>query len=92
MFDWSKKAKKMQLKGHEGKVVQKTIALASKGIYDEKSGVYGWNFNLGTTGLCPLGDGYFYISHPSSKPRQSCTAKLYKWTGAADTPFQPVTE
>jgi len=92
MFDWSKPAKKVQLKGYEGKMMQKTIALASKGIYDEKSGVYGWNFNLGTTGLCPLGDGYFYISHPSSKPRQSCTAKLYKWTGAKDAPFQPVTE
>jgi hypothetical protein len=92
MFDWSKPAKKMQLKGHEGKVVQKTIALACKGLYDEKSGIYGWNFNYGATGLCPLGDGYFYISHPSSKPEQSCTAKLYEWTGAAEAPFRLVTE
>lgn len=92
MFDRSKPAKKVQLKGYEGKMKQKTIPLATEGLRDEKTGVYGWNFNLGTTGLCPLGDGYFYISHPSSKPRQSCTAKLYKWTGAADAPFQPVTE
>ncbi|MDO4756582.1 MAG: hypothetical protein Q4A54_09570 [Parabacteroides sp.] len=92
MFDWSKPAKKVQLKGHEGKEIQKTIALAPLGLYDEKSGVYGWNFKFGTTGLCPLGNGYFYISHPSSKPEQSCTAKLYKWTGAADGPFQLVTE
>ena len=92
MFDWSKKAKKMQLKGHEGKVVQKTIALATNGLYDEKTGVYGWNFNYGATGLCPLGDGYFYISHPSSKPEQSCTAKLYEWTGAPEAPFRLVTE
>ena len=92
MFDWSKPAKKMQLKGFEGKMIQKTIALAPQGLYDEKTGTYGWHFKFGTTGLCPLGNGYFYISHSSSKPEQSCTAKLYKWTGTPDGPFQLVTE
>lgn len=92
MFDWSKPAKKTQLKGYEGKMIQKTIALAPQGIYDEKTGTYGWHFKFGVTGLCPLGNGYFYISHSSSKPEQSCTAKLYKWTGAPDGPFQLVTE
>lgn len=92
MFDWSKPAKKMQLKGYDGKMIQKTIPLASQGIYDEKTGTYGWHFKFGVTGLCPLGNGYFYISHSNSKPQQSCTAKLYKWTGAPDGPFQLVTE
>ena len=92
MFDWRKRAKKVQLRGHDGNVIGKTIALATEGLYDEKTGVYGWNFNFGATGFCPLGNGYFYISHPSSKPLQSCTAKLYKWTGAPDAPFYSVTE
>ncbi|MBO5226124.1 MAG: hypothetical protein J6B46_06950 [Parabacteroides sp.] len=92
MFDWSKPAKKIQLKGFEGKMIQKTIALATQGIYDEKSDTYGWHFKYGTTGLCPLGNGYFYISHPSSKPEQSCTAKLYKWTGEPKQAFKLVTE
>lgn len=92
MLDWSKPAKKMQLKGYEEKMMQKTISLSPQGAYDEKSGIYGWKFKYGTTGLCPLGNGYFYISHPSNKPEESCTATLYKWSGESDKPFEIVTE
>ncbi len=55
-------------------------------------GIYGWDFNLGACGLCPLGDGYFYIAHnrKGKDGQQSCTARLYKWTGNDDNPFEPV--
>lgn len=38
------------------------LYLAKDGIYDEKSGVYGYDFPLGATGMISLGDGYYYFS------------------------------
>ena len=56
-------------------------------------GIYGWDFKWGTTGLCPLGGGYFYISQNARSKetkQQSSTVRLYRWTGDADAPFRPV--
>ena len=55
--------------------------------------IYGWDFKWGTTGLCPLGGGYFYISQNARSKetkQQSSTVRLYRWTGDADAPFRPV--
>lgn len=90
VIDWNKPARKMQLKGFERKEVRKVLSLCNQGLYDKESGVYGWNFRWGATGLCPLGNGYFYISHDSNKPQQNSTVHLYKWTGNPDNPFQSV--
>ncbi|MBR3874123.1 MAG: hypothetical protein IKJ26_08125 [Clostridia bacterium] len=49
----------------------------------------GWHFAWGSTGLCALGDGLFYISH-DEKTQQgfaSC-ARLYRWNGV--DPFELV--
>ena len=54
---------------------------------DTASGVTGWRFKWGSTGLCPLGDGYWYISENSKDKytkKQVCNARLYKWTGTED--------
>src|SRR5690606_41550058 len=47
------------------------------------------SFKWGATGLCPLGDGYFYISHngKSEDGQQQTTIYKYKWVGDAETPF-----
>lgn len=53
----------------------------------------GLEFQWGTTGLCPIGDGYFYISHNAKDKQtgnQSSTVQLYKWTGNPDKAFEPV--
>ena len=38
------------------------LFLAKVGEYDAKSGIYGYNFPYGATGIISLGDGYFYFS------------------------------
>ena len=93
MIDGRKPARKELLTGFDSPVMGKVLSLAKAGCHDEGSGVYGWNFNWGTTGLCPLGKGYFYISHnacTADKKQQSSTVRLYKWTGTCKNPFSPV--
>jgi hypothetical protein len=40
-----------------------TLSLLRAGLEDAKTGTRGWYFKWGSTGLFPLGDGLFYISH-----------------------------
>jgi hypothetical protein len=58
----------------------KTLSLAAKGPKDSKSGISGWFFPWGATGLCPMGDGTFYISHneKSKDGQQQSTIHRYK--------------
>ena len=73
--------------GNEIKV--KTLSLMEAGVKDAKSGISGWFFPWGATGLCPLGDGLFYISHPEKTKdgQQQSTIHKYKWTGDSQNPF-----
>jgi len=51
----------------------------------------GWNFKYGATGLCSLGGGYFYISENYRNGNgQGSVIRLYRFTGAADGPFEVV--
>jgi hypothetical protein len=46
--------------------------------------VQGYRFKYGSTGLCPVGGGLFYISEngrDKESGRQYCRARLYRWTG-----------
>ena len=46
--------------------------------------VPGWYFSRGSTGLCPAGDGWWYISEngrDKQTGRQVCEAHLYRWSG-----------
>lgn len=67
-----------------------TLRLSEAGLKDEASGIRGWDFKWGSTGLCPLGDGLWYISEnhkDKASGIQSCTARLYRWTGEGNKPF-----
>lgn len=86
-IDLSKKAVKERLKGFDDKTIGFTLSLKKSGLYDAKTGIYGWHFPKGSTGLCSLGDGLFYISHNSATPEQSTTLHLYKWDGG-NKPFR----
>lgn len=58
---------------------------------DDATGITGWNFKWGSTGICPLGGGLWYISENARDKKtrkESCTARLYKWTGTPDGPFK----
>ncbi len=68
---------------------QKQLRLAEIGLKDAATGVRGWHFKWGSTGLCPIGGGLWYISENAQNVNklQSCTARLYRWTGNPEHPF-----
>lgn len=94
MIDGSKAPRKERLVGFDRPTEGEVLSLARAGRYDAASDTYGWRFNRGTTGLCPLGYGYFYISHNAVTPekKQSSTLYLYRWTGDNQQPFVRVGE
>ena len=55
-----------------------------------------WYFRWGSTGLCPLGDGSYYISHNgASDGNNYCEACLYRWHASSSpdiSPFVPATD
>jgi hypothetical protein len=57
--------------------------LLNAGPKDTKSGIQGWRFKYGATGMFPLGDGLFYISHDKKTKdgQQESTIYKYKWIG-----------
>ena len=58
---------------------------------DALSGVNGWKFGFGSTGLASIGDGLYYISHPYTQDkRHASVLKLYKFNGEASGPFELV--
>lgn len=48
----------------------------------------GWRFKYGSMGLCPLGDGFWYIAEGGKQ--NTCNAALYKWVPDSEKPFEPV--
>lgn len=62
------------------------------GLKDAATGINGWRFKWGSTGMAPLGDGLWYISENArtSDGKQSCNAVLYRWTGNPEEPFKAV--
>lgn len=49
-----------------------------------------WFFKWGSTGMCPLGDGRFYISQNGKKNgNQYCDATLYRWCGSSNPDVAP---
>ena len=48
----------------------------------------GWQQNLGSTGICSMGDGFFYVGvNGKEDGRQVCDFKLYQHTASPQTPF-----
>jgi len=70
----------------------KTLSLLKEGPEDLQSGIRGWTFNWGATGLCPLGNGYFYLSHNNKTKdgQQETTLYKYQWRGDQETAFVKV--
>lgn len=88
-IDFSKKPKKQSLPGYEPQTKVQVLSLAETGIKDEKTGVRGWNYEMGSTGLSFIGDGYFYISEKivDKDGTQSSLLHLCRWNGSNDKPF-----
>lgn len=71
---------------------QTTVQTLSLLPADAATGANGWHFKWGSTGLCPLGDGLFYISHnqKTKDGLQQTTIHKYKWVGDNKTAFKLV--
>ena len=64
----------------------KTLSLRPFGAYDPKSGIYGWYFPFGATGLYSFGNGKWLISHNKTTPDGQCSY-IYPYVWDSATPF-----
>lgn len=84
-----RRARLMNVPYHKGKVEQ--VVLSDSGLCDSATGIHGWQFKWGSTGLCPLGDGLYYISQNGKiNGSNYCHATLYKWNGSPEQAFDQV--
>ena len=69
------------------------LTAASVGEYHAESGVRGFPFRWGSTGIHALGDGRFYFSHDGRAPdkKHTCVLHLYRYTGNGEG-FEEITE
>lgn len=69
--------------GHRAPSEDGRLELLQDGIPHE-SGIYSWDFPLGSTGLYSFGDGYYYVSNEGREGDKHFThVKLYRWDGKA---------
>lgn len=70
----------------------KKLSLVEAGLLDKSSGIRGWHFPWGATGLEPLGNRFFYVSHnrKTANGQQESTLRKYKWMGDEKEAFVPV--
>ena len=88
VIDGSKAPAEKVLSGMNG-VCGMTLSVKEKGLCEK--GIYGYRFPYGSTGMIALGDGYFYFSEDHSKNGDySSDIRLYRYTGLAERPFEPV--
>ncbi|MBR5137927.1 MAG: hypothetical protein IKV12_00085 [Alistipes sp.] len=67
----------------------KVVALKAAG--KQQGEIRGWDWGVGSTGMCSLGAGYFYLSNNYKiEAGQGSTIRLYRFTGEADEAFEQV--
>ncbi len=87
-----KKPGKAKIGSGDKEIKVKTLSLLQAGLEDKKTGIRGWYFKWGSTGLFPLGNGLFYISHNkrTKDGQQETTVYKYRWVGSGNEAFKPV--
>ena len=92
-LDVDQKPFKAVVHGVPGSKKVEQLRISPDGLLHEQSGITGWYFKHGSTGFCPIGDGYFYISEKlrnKAAKTNGCNARLYRWTGVPENPFEKV--
>lgn len=81
VIDGHKKPVKANISSNNKNIKVQTLSLLQAGLKDANTGIRGWYFKWGSTGLFPLGDGLFYISHnkETKDGQQETTLYKYKW-------------
>ena len=74
---------KARINAENKKMKVQTLSLLQAGLKGTKTGIRGWFFKWGSTGLFPIGNGLFYISHNKNTKdgQQQTTLYKYKWIG-----------
>lgn len=92
VIDAHKQPVESEIISDNSRIKVKTLSLLKAGPTDAKTGISGWHFKWGSTGLCPLGDGLFYISHneKTKDGQQQTTIYKYKWVGDNQNSFKLV--
>lgn len=88
VIDGHQKPVKTSITSNNSTMKVESLSLLQAGLDDPKTGIRGWYFKWGSTGLFPLGDGYFYISHHKKiDGQQATTVYKYKWVGSNKEAF-----
>jgi hypothetical protein len=89
VIDGKKKPVKSYIQSDNQNIKVKMLSLVEAGPKDSQSSIRGWFFKWGSTGLCPLGNGLFYISHNSKSQdgQQQSVIYKYKWVGDDQNAF-----
>jgi hypothetical protein len=76
------------LNGEQGAL----LTLKKAGNVHEKTGICGFEMDLGQFGVHALGEGLFYLARPTKQTApfkaQGATLELYRYTGEAPTGFE----
>ena len=71
--------------------ISKAKVVALKAAGKQQGDIRGWDWAVGSTGMCSLGDGYFYLSNNYKiEEGQGSVIRLYRFTGNADKAFEAV--
>ena len=71
--------------------IKKGKVVSLKAAGKQQGEIRGWHWGVGSTGICSLGDGYFYLSHNYKiEAGQGSTIRLYRFTGEEDAAFHQV--
>lgn len=71
--------------------IKKAKVVALKAAGKQQGDIRGWDWGVGSTGMCSLGDGYFYLSHNYKiEEGQGSIIRLYRFTGNAENAFEAV--
>lgn len=88
VIDGHKKPVQIRIASNNAMMKAESLSLLQAGLNDPKTGIRGWYFKWGSTGLFPLGNGYFYISHNKKiDGQQATTVHKYKWVGSNKEAF-----
>ena len=91
VIDGHKKPFKRRIVSDGKKMKVRGLSLLEAGGKDADTGIRGWHFKWGATGLFPLGQGLFYISHNrKTAGQQATTLYKYQWVGNSQTAFSLV--
>lgn len=71
--------------------IKKAKVVALKAAGKQQGEIRGWDWGVGSTGMCSLGEGYFYLSHNYKiEEGQGSIIRLYRFTGNENQAFESV--